>query len=144
MKSDLTNGSSRDPRRQRGLHWLRAVDGQHGIDVVEQLAGFSPRLARFIVDFAYGESYDGVDLEPPQRQLVTIGVLAALGGCEPQLDVHINAALNVGLSPSEVVEAIVHTAPYAGIPKAINAAQVARSVFEKRGLAAATSPSDAS
>ncbi|ADI12732.1 carboxymuconolactone decarboxylase [Streptomyces bingchenggensis BCW-1] len=31
--------------------------------------------------------------------MVTLGMLTALGGCEPQLDVHVNAALNVGLKP---------------------------------------------
>ncbi|MGH9644293.1 MAG: carboxymuconolactone decarboxylase family protein [Terriglobales bacterium] len=36
---------------------------------------------------------------PRDRQLVTLGILTALGGCEAQLDVHANAALNVALPP---------------------------------------------
>ena len=59
-------------------------------------------------------------------------MLTALGGCEPQLDVHINASLNVGLTPSEIVEAIIHAAVYCGFPKALNAIFVVRRVFAER------------
>ncbi|MYT28546.1 hypothetical protein GTY73_06790 [Streptomyces sp. SID8354] len=38
------------------------------------------------------------ELPPRERQLVTLGVLAALGGCESELEAHLNAALNVGLA----------------------------------------------
>ncbi|MWA07641.1 carboxymuconolactone decarboxylase family protein, partial [Actinomadura sp. LD22] len=68
------------------------------------------------------------------RQLVTLGVLAALGGCEPELEVHVNAALNVGLTATEVAEALLHTAVYAGMPRSINATLVAKKVFGERGL----------
>lgn len=37
-------------------------------------------------------------LESRDRQLVTLGMLTALTGCEPQLGVHINGALNVGFT----------------------------------------------
>lgn len=60
-------------------------------------------------------------------------MLTALGGCEPQLDVHINAALNVGLGTEEIVEALLHSAVYCGIPKALNATFVAKKVFAERG-----------
>jgi 4-carboxymuconolactone decarboxylase len=65
-----------------------------------------------------------------QRQLVTIAVLTTLGGCEPQLEADVNAALNVGLAPCEIVEATVHCAPYTGFPRTLNAIFVARDVLE--------------
>jgi len=86
------------------------------------------------VEFGFGDIYSRDDLTPPQRQLVTIGALTALGGSEPQLLVHINAALNVGLTPHEIVGAIIHTAPYTGFPRTLNAMLTARSVLEDRGL----------
>jgi 4-carboxymuconolactone decarboxylase len=58
---------------------------------------------KHVVEFAYGDTYSRPDLEHRQRQLVTIGILAALGGAEPQLTVHVNAALNVGLTPTEII-----------------------------------------
>jgi 4-carboxymuconolactone decarboxylase len=61
-------------------------------------------------------------------------MLTALGGCEPQLEVHVNASLNVGLSPDQIVEAMLHSAAYCGFPRALNATFVARKVFGERGL----------
>ena len=43
-------------------------------------------------------------------------------------------ALNVGLSPVEVVEALTHAAVYCGFPKALNAVSTAKRVFAERGL----------
>jgi 4-carboxymuconolactone decarboxylase len=61
-------------------------------------------------------------------------MLTALGGCEPQLEVHVHASLNVGLSPHEIVEAMLHAAVYCGFPRALNATFVAKKVFGERGL----------
>ena len=61
-------------------------------------------------------------------------MLTALGGCESQLEVHINASLNVGLSPVEIVEALTHAAVYGGFPKALNAIFVAKRIFAGRDL----------
>lgn len=65
---------------------------------------------------------------------MTIGALAAQGGCDPQLAVHLGLALDVGLAPAELVEALVQLSVYSGFPRAINALGVARRVFAERGL----------
>ncbi|MEU7434992.1 carboxymuconolactone decarboxylase family protein [Streptomyces sioyaensis] len=52
------------------------------------------------------------------------------------LGFHLNAALNIGISPKEVVEAIVQTTAYAGFPRALNAISVAKRVFAERGVSA--------
>ena len=85
--------------------------------------------------FGFGDVYSRPGLEPRSRQLVTIGVLTALGGCEPQLRIHIGAALNVGLTREEIIEAILHASVYAGFPRALNATFVAREVFAERDTA---------
>ena len=82
--------------------------------------------------FAFGDIYDRPGLDARSRQLVTLGVLTALGGCEPQLKVHIGAALNVGIARDEIVEALLHSAVYCGFPRALNATFVAREVFRER------------
>ena len=61
-----------------------------------------------MVEFAYGDIYRRPALDLRQRQLVTISARTTLGGAEPQLEVRINAALNVGLTAQEVVEALLH------------------------------------
>nr|WP_240343960.1 carboxymuconolactone decarboxylase family protein [Paenibacillus sp. SYP-B3998] len=86
-------------------------------------------LAERIIEFAFGEIYSRTALNPKQRQLVTLGALTAQGGCEPQLDVHLNAAIRVGLTRQEVVEALLQCSPYTGFPKVLNAINVAKKIF---------------
>ncbi len=128
-------------RYDRGFAVLAAVDGEGGQRVVDALADIAPALAHHVVAYGFGDVYNRPGLAPPQRQLVTLGMLTALGGCEPQLEVHINASLNVGLSPVEIVEAMTHAAVYCGFPKALNAIFVAKRVFAERDLLPVDAPS---
>jgi 4-carboxymuconolactone decarboxylase len=121
-------------RYERGAQVLEAVDGDGGKRVIDALADIAPALGHHIVAYGFGDVYARPGLTPAQRQLVTIGMLTALGGCEPQLEVHINASLNVGLTSVEIVEAITHSAVYCGFPKALNAIFVAKRVFAERDL----------
>jgi len=91
-------------------------------------------LAHQVVAWGFGEIYARPALPPRDRQLLTLRMLTALVGCEGQLDVHINTALNVGLTPAEIVEAFLHAAAYRGFPRALNAVFAARKVFAERGL----------
>ncbi|MFJ8623501.1 carboxymuconolactone decarboxylase family protein [Kitasatospora sp. NPDC093550] len=124
----------RRERFEHGLEVLDRIDGEVGRRVVESLEDISPELGHQIVAWGFGEIYNRPQLAPRDRQLVTLGMLTALGGCEPQLEVHINASLNVGLTPEEIVEALLHSAGYCGFPKALNATFVAKKVFTERGL----------
>lgn len=47
---------------------------------------------------------------------------------------HINAALHVGLTPTEISEALLHSAVYCGMPRSINATLIAKKVFAEREL----------
>lgn len=121
-------------RYQRGWERLMEIDGEGGERVIESLQDIAPDLGRYVVEFAFGDIYsrDGLDLK--QRQLVTLASLTTQGGCEPQLQVHINAALNVGLSPQEIVEAITHCIPYTGFPRVLNTIFVAKRIFLERNV----------
>ena len=133
---NTASGSSdiRRDRFDRGMEVLSRIEGESGHGVVESLKDVSPELGHQIVAWAFGDMYDRPGLPPRDRQLVTLGMLTALGGCELELDVHVNAALNVGLTPDEIVEALLHAAVYCGIPKSLNATLVAKKVFGERGL----------
>lgn len=113
---------------------LDEVDGQAGERVIESLSTIAPELGHQIVSWGFGEMYSRPALVPQQRQLVTLGILTALGGCESQLDVHINASLNVGLTPDEIIETFLHASVYCGFPRALNAVNIAKSVFAARGV----------
>ncbi len=130
----MTEHDDRQARYDRGMALLNEVSGGLGPAVVESLADVSPELGYQTVAWGYGEIYSRPQLAPRDRQLVTIGMLTALGGCEPQLRVHINVGLNVGLTPSEIIEALLQSAGYCGFPRALNATNVAKEVFAERGL----------
>ncbi|MGW7253238.1 carboxymuconolactone decarboxylase family protein [Streptomyces sp. NPDC054834] len=130
----MSESTTREERFAHGLEVLKRVDGEAGQRVVDSLADISPELGHQVVTWAFGEIYDRPGLAPRDRQLVTLGALTALGGCEAQLDVHVNAALNVGLTPEQIVEALLHSAVYCGMPRALNATFAAKKVFAERGL----------
>ncbi|USB35096.1 carboxymuconolactone decarboxylase family protein [Paenibacillus sp. YPG26] len=117
--------------RAAGLKKLQEIDGEHGEQVIESLAGIAPVLADQITDFAFGEIYSRSPLSASQRQLITLAALTAQGGCEPQLRVHIHASLRVGLTRQEVIEALLQCYPYTGFPKVLNAVSTARQIFEQ-------------
>jgi 4-carboxymuconolactone decarboxylase len=119
-------------RYERGEEKLVEVDGQHGLDVIESLRDIAPDLGRYIVEFTFGDVYYRPWLSMPLRQLVTVGALTAFGDTASVLRVHLGAALNVGLSRTQVIEALIHVVSYAGFPRVLNAITVAREVFEER------------
>ncbi|RMI30217.1 carboxymuconolactone decarboxylase family protein [Nocardia stercoris] len=130
----MTTTHTRADRYTDGMAVLQRIDGEAGQRVVDTLADVSPELGHQVVAWAFGDMYARPELGARERQLVTLGVLTALGGCEIELEVHINAALNVGLTPVEISEALLHSAVYCGMPRAINATLVAKKVFADREL----------
>ena len=128
------NETSRAERFASGKAALDAIHDDAGHGVIDSLADIAPELGHQIVAWGYGDIYSRPELEPRQRQLVTLGMLTALGGCEPQLEVHVDASLNVGLTPHQIIEAFLQSAVYCGIPRALNAVGIAKKVFAERGL----------
>lgn len=123
-----------DERYIRGSLRLAEVDGEGGQHVVDALKDVAPDLARYVIEFGFGDVYSRPGLDLRTRELATVAGLAALGHAQPQLRVHVNGALNVGCTPAEVVEVIIQMALYAGFPAALNAAFTAKQVFAERGL----------
>ena len=116
-------------RYERGLRALARIDGRVGEQVVERLSGIAPDFARYLVEFPFGDIYDRPGLDLRSRQVATIAALTALGTAAPQLKVHIEAGLNVGLSRDEIVEILMQMAVYAGFPAALNGLFAAEEVF---------------
>src|SRR4051812_1317449 len=99
---------------ERGLALMNEISGGQGQSVLDSLSDVSPALAHQVAAWGFGEIYSRPQLMPRDRQLFTIGMLTALGGCEAQLRLHIGAALNVGVTPVEIVEALLQSAGYCG------------------------------
>ncbi|ADK84035.1 Carboxymuconolactone decarboxylase [Desulfarculus baarsii DSM 2075] len=116
-------------RYEQGWRKLLEIDGQAGVAVTESLADIAPDLAKYVVEFAFGDIYQRPGLDLRSREIATIAALTALGTATPQLKVHIRGGLNVGLSRQEIVEVIMQMAVYAGFPAALNGLFAAKEVF---------------
>ncbi|RBP76481.1 4-carboxymuconolactone decarboxylase [Shewanella putrefaciens] len=121
-------------RYVQGLAKLTEIDGEAGEKVIRSLADICPDLGKYIIEYPFGDIYQREGLDLKTRELVTVAALTALGHCQPQLNVHINGALNVGCTPLEIVEVILQMSVYAGFPAALNGMFVAKTVFSEREL----------
>ena len=116
-------------RYTRGLAKLHQIDGEGGVKVVESLADIAPDFGRLVIEFPFGDIYSRPGLDLRSREIATVAALTAMGNAATQLKVHIQAALNVGVTRSEVIEVIMQMAVYAGFPAALNGLFAAREVF---------------
>ena len=135
----MTQIAQPDDRYARGAQALAEIDGEAGERVVAALAGVAPDFARLMTECAFGDIYTRPGLDLRQREIATIAALTAMGTARPQLVVHIEAGLNVGLSRKEIIETMIQMAVYAGFPAALNGLFAAREVFERLDTQAADS-----
>ncbi|MGH4034166.1 carboxymuconolactone decarboxylase family protein [Actinomycetota bacterium Odt1-20B] len=123
------------PRYQRGFATLCSLVGEERTNgFIEELDRTSPALTEQVVCLLYGQLHHRQDLEPATRELVTLAVMATLGGCEPQVRQHVTLALKCGASPVAITGVFLQVAAHAGIPRALNAVAVAHDVFEALAL----------
>lgn len=122
-----------EDRYQRGLAKLREIDGEVGQQVVDSLSDIAPDFARYLIEFPFGDIYSRPNLELKSREIAVVAALTALGNATPQLKVHIQGALNVGVTREAVVETIMQMSVYAGFPAALNGLAAAKEVFAQQG-----------
>ena len=115
-----------------GLAKLKEVDGEAGEHVIDALKDIAPDLARYTIEFPFGDIYQRPGLDLRSREIAAVAALTALGTAQPQLKVHIQGALNVGCTRTEVVEVIIQMTVYAGFPAALNGMFAAKEVFVER------------
>lgn len=119
-------------RYERGLERVDEITRGQGRAVVEALSRTSPDLARYVIEYPYGDLFCRPGLTDRQRQLAIVSALAALGYTQPELKVHIHGALNVGITEQEIVETMILMSVYAGFPASLHGLRAAQEVFESR------------
>lgn len=121
-------------RYERGWSKLKEIDGEIGEKIIKSLESVSPDLEKYIIEFSFGDIYsrDGTSLK--QKEIAVVAALTAMGNAAPQLNVHINGALNVGCSVEEIVEVIIQMSSYSGFPSALNAINILKEVIKDRKI----------
>jgi 4-carboxymuconolactone decarboxylase len=120
---------SDDDRLSRSQATYEKLFGPRSTEVRDDDPEFGEILRRFI----FGEIFHTGDLDDQTRELVTVVVLATTQML-PQLAAHGNAALNVGVSPIELREAVYQCAPFIGFPATLNAINTINDTFRSRGI----------
>lgn len=121
-------------RYQCGWEKLKEIDGEAGEAVLESLKDIAPDLGKYIIEFSFGDIYSRSGTTLQEKEIAVVAALTAMGNAVPQLKVHINGALNVGVSPEELVEVIIQMSSYSGFPSAINGINVLKEVLQEKKI----------
>jgi 4-carboxymuconolactone decarboxylase len=121
-------------RLQDGIAIRRKVLGDAHVDRAEAAkTTLDADFQTFITEGAWGSVWSRPGLTLRERSLLTLTLLAALGNHE-ELAMHIRATARTGATPQDVLEAMLHVAVYAGVPRANHALKIARETFREMGI----------
>ena len=108
-------------RFEKGFNIQVAIFG----DMIRQRQQNTPEnqkhIQEYLSAFCFGEIYSRSGLDIKTRELLTLCIISALGGCENQLRSHVQGNLNVGNDKELMIEAITQCIPYMGFPRSLNA-----------------------
>ncbi len=119
-------------RYQKGLETLKKIDPNTAERIQELFKDIAPHMAKFIIEFPYGDIYSRPTLDLKTREMLTIASLVSLGKAKNPLKAHIRNALNVGCSKEEIVEVIMQMAVYAGFPASLDGLLTAKEVLNEK------------
>lgn len=111
-----------EDRYEKGLALQAPIYGNEIADRYAYLPGeFAQAVPRFLTEFCFGDFNTRSGLDGKTRELLTVVLLASMGGAEVQVKSHVDGALKTGSTKEEVVCALVHAGAYMGIPRLFNA-----------------------
>ena len=126
--------SELDERYERGQETRRMFGGGQITGGSSPAAWeLAPDLERIIGEALFGTIWKREALTPVQREMITLSCLIVMNR-EVQLKRHLGNALNVGLTPEQLVELIIHDTWYGGAPAGIQALTICKEVFDERGI----------
>ena len=118
-----------EERTAAGMRTRRAVLGDEHVDrAMATMSEFTAPFQDFVTRYAWGEVWNRPGLSRPERSMITIAMLAALGRDE-ELALHVRAALRNGLAPDDISEVLLQVALYAGLPAANRAFGIATAII---------------
>ena len=116
---------------ENGLAMLETMVGEAEAERIRQgWREISPDLERLILEFVAGRIWTRSGLDLKTRSLSTVAALTALGRTSA-LELNIRMALGNGSTKEDVLEIMLHMAPYAGFPAVWDAMKIAARVFEQ-------------
>ena len=118
-----------NPRYDQGMTTRRHVLGDAHVDRAEaNKTAFDEPFQTLITESAWGSVWSRDTISKRERSMLTIALLAGLGN-DHELAMHIRATARTGASRDDVLEALLHVAIYAGVPRANHAIKIAKETF---------------
>jgi len=120
----LPGQSSTTPenRAEKGLSVQKQIIG---CEAVEKLYASAPadqqNIQRLLSANCFGDHLTRNGVDVPTRELLTFSMLLALGGCDPQVRVHVAANVRVGNDRARLIDVVTQLLPFIGYPRALNA-----------------------
>ena len=118
-----------DTRYEKGLEVQRSIFGPKIGTITDDMENDQKVITRYLSEICFGDFYTRKSLNVKQRELITLSVLTANGGCEPQIAAHTNGNLSVGNTKDEILACILLCVPYNGYPRTLNAIKAVKSVL---------------
>jgi 4-carboxymuconolactone decarboxylase len=113
-----------ETRQARGLEVQRQLLGER----IDQMYAQSPKdqlhIQRYLSANCFGDFLTRTGLDLKTRELLTLAMLASLGGCESQLAGHVTANLAAGNGRKTLIAVVTHLLPFIGYPRTLNAIRV--------------------
>ena len=121
-------------RMQKGMATRRSVLGDAHVDKAEaNKTSFDAPFQSMITEGAWGTLWADETIAKRERSMLTLALLAATGNFE-EIPMHVRATANTGASPEDVLQAFMHVAIYAGVPKANHAIKLAKQTYKEMGV----------
>ena len=119
-----------DPDRyDAGMQVRRRVLGTDHVErATDAITDFDAPFQRFITEGAWGSVWAGDGITLRERSMLTLALLAATGNFD-EIPMHLRATERTGASRRDIIEAFLHVAVYAGVPRANHAIKLAKEVF---------------
>lgn len=116
-------------RFETGMATRRAVLGAAHVDRAEAtMTDLDRPFQTLITEAAWGTVWSNDQISRRERSMLTLALLAATGNFE-EIPMHLRATANTGASQDDVMQALLHVAIYAGVPKANHAIKLAKKTF---------------
>jgi 4-carboxymuconolactone decarboxylase len=120
-----------DDRYEAGMKVRREVLGEEHVDrATGNATEFTRPFQEYITRAAWGESWTRPGLDRRTRSCITLAILTALRA-DNEIPMHVRAAVRNGLAPEEILEVLIHTAVYAGVPAANSAVALANRTLQE-------------
>jgi 4-carboxymuconolactone decarboxylase len=94
---------------------------------------FNREFTDLLNTYCWNDVWNRPGLDRKTRSMLNLAMLSALGK-EHELKLHLNGALNNGLSKDQIKEVLLQVAIYCGVPAAVVSFRCAREVFKDRGV----------